>query len=56
MLLINYMMEEYMFAYVECSPVKQAASWFSVRKIVTQKVESRSRKRKEKKESDTWMD
>ena len=55
MLLINYMMEENMFVYVECSPVKQAASRFSVRKNVTQK-NSRNRKRKEKKESDTWMD
>ena len=42
-LLINYVMEESLFAYVECSSVKHAASRFSVRKNVT-------KKRKEKKE------
>ena len=47
-LLINYMMEENLFVYVECSSVKHVASRFSVRKNVT--------KKKEKKESDTWMD
>ena len=42
-LLINYMMEENLFVYVECSSVKHVASKFSVRKNVT-------KKRKEKKE------
>ena len=46
-LLINYMMEENLFVYVECSSVKHAASRFSVRKNVT---------KKRQKESDTWMD
>ena len=55
MLLINYMMEENMFVYIECSPVKQAASRFSVRKNVTQK-NSTGRKRKEKKETPGWTD
>ena len=45
-LLINYMIEENLFVYVECSSVKHAASRFSVRKNVT-------KKRKEKNESDT---
>ena len=31
-LLINYMMEENLFVYVECSSVKHVASRFSVRK------------------------
>ena len=31
-LLINYMMEENLFVYVECSTVKHAASRFSVKK------------------------
>ena len=31
-LLINYMTEENLFVYVECSSVKHAASRFSVRK------------------------
>ena len=31
------MMEENLFVYVELSPVKHAASWFSVRKNVTKK-------------------
>ena len=48
-LLINYMTEENLFVYVECSSVKHAASWFSVIKNVTKK------KKNEKKESDTWM-
>ena len=48
-LLINYMMEENLFVYVECSSVKHVASRFSVRKNVT-------KKKKRKKESDTWMD
>ena len=46
-LLINYMIEENLFVYVECSSVKHAASRFSVRKNVT---------KKRQKESDTWMD
>ena len=46
-LLINYMMEENLFVYVECCSVKHAASQFSVRKNVT---------KKRQKESDTWMD
>ena len=45
-LLINYMIEENLFVYVECSSVKHAASRFSVRKNVT---------KKRQKESDTWM-
>ena len=36
-LLINYMIEENLFVYVECSSVKHAASRFSVRKNVTKK-------------------
>ena len=36
-LLINYMMEENLFVYVECSSVKHVASRFSVRKNVTKK-------------------
>ena len=47
-LLINYMMEENLFVYVECSSVKHVASKFSVRKNVTKKKE-----KKRKKESDT---
>ena len=49
-LLINYMMEENLFVYVECSSVKHVASRFSVRKNVTKK------KKERKKESDTWID
>ena len=45
-LLINYMTEENMFVYVECSSVKHAASRFSVRKNVTKK---KKKKRKERK-------
>ena len=40
-LLINYMIEENLFVYVECSSVKHAASWFSVRKNVTKKEKKR---------------
>ena len=40
-LLINYMMEENLFVYVECSSVKHAASRFSVRKNVTKKKTKR---------------
>ena len=36
-LLINYMMEENLFVYVECSSVKRVASRFSVRKNATHK-------------------
>ena len=51
-LLINYMMEENLFVYVECSSVKHAASRFSVRKNVTKK-----NRKERKKESDTgWTD
>ena len=50
-LLINYMMEENLFVYVECSSVKHVASKFFVRKNITKKKE-----KKRKKESDTWMD
>ena len=39
MLLINYMMDENLFVYVECSSVKHVASRFSVRKNVTKKKE-----------------
>ena len=46
-LLINYMIEENLFVNVEQSPVRHAASRFSVRKNVT---------KKRQKESDTWMD
>ena len=48
-LLINYIVEENLFVYVECSSVKHVASRFSVRKNFTKKKER-------KKESDTWMD
>ena len=41
------MIEENLFVNVEQSPVKHAASRFSVRKNVT---------KKRQKESDTWMD
>ena len=34
---MNYMMEENLFAYVECSSVKHATSRFSVRKNVKKK-------------------
>ena len=44
-LLINYIMEENLFVYVEYSSVKHAASLFSARK-----------KCHKRKESDTWMD
>ena len=40
-LLINYMMEENLFVYVECSSVKHVASRFSVRKNVTKKKKER---------------
>ena len=45
------MMEENLFVNVEQSPVKHAASRFSVRKNVTKK-----KKKKRQNESDTWMD
>ena len=48
-------MEESLFAYVECSSVKHAASRFSVRKNVTKK-KKRKERMKECKKSDTWMD
>ena len=40
-LLINYMMEENLFVYVECSSVMHAVSRFSVRKNVTKKKKER---------------
>ena len=49
-LLINYMTEENLFVYTECSSIKHAASRFSVRKNVTKK------NKRKKNESDTWMD
>ena len=49
-LLINYMTEENLFVYAECSSIKHAASRFSVRKNVTKK------NKRKKNESDTWMD
>ena len=46
-LLINYMMDENLFVYIEWSPVQHATSRFSVRKDVTAK------KKERKKENDT---
>ena len=43
-LLICYVMEEDLFVNVEYSPVKHAASWFSVRKNVTH-IKKQDRKR-----------
>ena len=40
-LLINYMTEENLFVYIECSSVKHAASRFSVRKNVAKKEKKR---------------
>ena len=54
-MLISYIMEENVFIYVECS-VKHAALRFSVRKMSHTKKEKNKCKKKEKKESDTWMD
>ena len=51
-LLINYMTEENLFVYVECSSVKHAASRFSFRKNVTKKRE----KKKRKKVTPRWSD
>ena len=42
------MMEENLFLSVECSPVKQAASRFSIRKNITKKKKERRRERKER--------
>ena len=47
---MNYMIEENLFTYVECSSVKHATSRFSVRKNVKKKEKENKRK------SDTWMD
>ena len=47
-------MEENLFLSVECSPVKQAASRFSIRKNITKKRKKEGEK--EKKESNTWME
>ena len=38
------MMEENLFVYVECSPVKHATSRFSVRKHVTEKRKKRKKR------------
>ena len=46
----NYMMEENMLVYVECSSVKHAASRFSVRKNVTKKKNEGMKKKKKRKE------
>ena len=51
-LLVNYMTEENLFIYVECSSVKHAASRFSFRKNVTKKRE----KKKRKKVTPGWSD
>ena len=53
-LLINYMMEENLFVYVECSSVKHVASKFSVRKNVTKK--KRKEKKERKKATPGWTD
>ena len=50
---INYMTEENLFVYVECSSVKHAASRFSVRKNVTKK---KKKKTKRKKVTPGWTD
>ena len=60
-LLINYIMEENLFDNVQQSPVKHAASWFSVRKkchkkTKTKKSKTKQNNNKKQKESDTWMD
>ena len=47
-LLISYMIEENLFANVEYSPVKHAASIFCQKKC--------HKKKQRQKESDTWMD
>ena len=44
-LIINYMMKENLFVYVECSSVKHEASRFSVRKNVTKKKKERMKKK-----------
>ena len=53
-LLINNIIQENLFVYVECCSVKHAASWFSVRKTVAKK--KINKKRKKNNESDTLMD
>ena len=54
LLLINYMMEENLFVDVEHSPVKHAASRFSVRKNVKKK---QTKKKKDKKRmTPGWTD
>ena len=45
-LLINYMTEENLFVYVECSSVKHAASRFSVRKNVTKEKKKKTKRKK----------
>ena len=52
-LLINYMMEENLFVYVECSTVKHAASRFSVKK---RKKQEWKKKKKRKKVTPGWTD
>ena len=42
--LLYYMMEENLFVYVECSPVKHTASWFCHKKEM-----GKEKKRKESK-------
>ena len=51
-LLINYMTEENLFVYAECSSIKHAASRFSVRKNITKK----KRKEKRMKVTPGWTD
>ena len=46
----NYMMEENMFVYVECSSVKHAASRFSATKKCHKKKKIRMKKKKKRKE------
>ena len=55
-LLINYVMEESLFAYVECSSVKHAASRFSVRKNVTKKRKEKKEWKNAKKVTPGWTD
>ena len=54
-LLINYMMEENLFFYAECSSVKHVASRFSVRKKCHKKKKKKKEK-KRKKETPRWTD
>ena len=47
--IVNYVMQENLFANVEYSPVKHAVSRFSVRKNVTKEEEEEEKKKKKKK-------